>query len=490
MRVCVPRESAPGEHRVALTPDAATKLRASGFDVVVERGAGVRAGFTDDQYTDAGITLVDHGQLLDGADAIVRVGKPTGEDLESLPSGVVLIGFLEPLTDTEGIARLRERGVVAFAMESIPRITRAQSMDALSSQATVAGYKAVLLAADRSPKLFPMLMTAAGTIAPARVLVLGAGVAGLQAIATARRLGAVVSAFDVRPTVAEQVESLGASFLDLGVRGEETEGGYAQELTAEQRQAQQAALEERLSGFDVVITTAAVPGRPAPKLIPAEAVESMRPGSVIVDLASESGGNCELTEPGREITHTGVTIVGLTNVASSMPSDASRLYARNVTALLDHLAPGGTLELDFEDEITAGACVTGPPPATAGVPDEGQIVTRVRRSVREGSDARDRHQPRHRADHPGALHLPRLRGDLEGSDDAAHAPHVGHELHPRDRRRRCDHRPRVRRRRVHEDRRLRRDGAGVRERGGRLVRDRPDARDVQAAPGRPSRAGA
>ena len=199
MRVCVPRESAPGEHRVALTPDAATKLRASGFDIVVERGAGVRAGFTDDQYADAGITLVDHGQLLDGADAIVRVGTPTGEELESLPSGVVLIGFLEPLTDTEGIARLRERGVVAFAMESIPRITRAQSMDALSSQATVAGYKAVLLAADRCPKLFPMLMTAAGTIAPARVLVLGAGVAGLQAIATARRLGAVVSAFDVRP---------------------------------------------------------------------------------------------------------------------------------------------------------------------------------------------------------------------------------------------------------------------------------------------------
>ena len=372
MRVCVPRESTPGEHRVALTPDAATKLRASGFDVVVERGAGVRAGFTDEQYTDAGITLVDHGQLLDEADSIVRVGKPTGEEIDGLPPGIVLIGFLEPLTDTEGIARLRERGVVAFAMESIPRITRAQSMDALSSQATVAGYKAVLLAADRSPKLFPMLMTAAGTIAPARVLVLGAGVAGLQAIATARRLGAVVSAFDVRPAVAEQVESLGASFLDLGVRGEETEGGYAQELTAEQRQAQQAALEERLSGFDVVITTAAVPGRPAPKLIPTEAVESMRPGSVIVDLASESGGNCELTEPGREITHTGVTIVGLTNVASSMPSDASRLYARNVSALLDHLAPGGTLELDFEDEITAGACVTGPAPGAASVTAERQ----------------------------------------------------------------------------------------------------------------------
>src|SRR5262245_19957700 len=250
-------------------------------------------------------------------------------------------------------------------MESIPRITRAESMDALSSQATISGYKGVILAADRSPKLFPMLMTAAGTIAPARVLVLGAGVAGLQAIATARRLGAVVSAFDVRPAVTEQVESLGAAFLDLGVRGEETEGGYAQELTDEQKQAQQAALEERLGDFDVVVTTAAVPGRPAPKLIPASAVEGMRPGSVIVDLAADTGGNCELTEPGREVAHTGVTIVGLTNVPSLMPADASRLYARNVSALLEHLAPGGTLALDFDDEITGGACVTGRPSEVA-----------------------------------------------------------------------------------------------------------------------------
>ncbi len=361
MRVCVPRESAPGEQRVALTPDAAAKLAASGFDVVVERGAGVLAGYPDGQYSDAGIALADRSSLLADADAVVRVGKPTADEVAALRPGVVLIGFLEPLTDTEGVARLQSQGVVAFAMEAIPRITRAQSMDALSSQATITGYKAVLLAADRSPKLFPMLMTAAGTIAPARVLVLGAGVAGLQAIATARRLGAVVSAFDVRPAVAEQVESLGATFLDLGVRGEETEGGYARELTPEQQAEQQHALEERLPGFDVVVTTAAVPGRPAPKLIPADAVEAMRPGAVIVDLASESGGNCELTEPGREVTHTGVTIVGLTNVASLMASDASRLYARNVSALLDHLAPEGTLTLDFEDEITAGACVAGAP---------------------------------------------------------------------------------------------------------------------------------
>ena len=274
--------------------------------------------------------------------------------------GTVLIGFLQPLTDAEGIERLRERGVVAFAMESIPRITRAQAMDALSSQATVAGYKAVLLAADRVQKLFPMLMTAAGTIAPVRALVIGAGVAGLQAIATARRLGAVVSAFDVRPAVKEQVESLGAAFLELGVRAEETEGGYATELTPEQQAQQQAALAERIPDFDVVITTAAVPGRPAPKLIPATAVERMRPGSVIVDLAAETGGNCEVTVPGEVVEHGSVAIVGTTNLPSLMAFHASQLYSRNVAALLQHLAPDGVLALDFEDEITAGACVTRP----------------------------------------------------------------------------------------------------------------------------------
>jgi proton-translocating NAD(P)+ transhydrogenase subunit alpha len=234
MRVCVPRESAPGEHRVALTPEAVSKLGASGFDFTVERGAGVLAGFPDDLYEGAGASLADHARFLQVADLVARVGKPSADEVSALRAGTVLVGFLQPLTDDEGIERLRVHGVVAFAMESIPRISRAQSMDALSSQATIAGYKAVLLAGDRSPKLFPMLMTAAGTIAPARVLVLGAGVAGLQAIATARRLGAVVSAFDVRPAVAEQVESIGATFLDLGVRGEETEGGYARELTEEQ----------------------------------------------------------------------------------------------------------------------------------------------------------------------------------------------------------------------------------------------------------------
>jgi NAD(P) transhydrogenase subunit alpha len=343
---------------VALVPETVSKLRGTGVEVRVERGAGAAAGFPDESYTEAGAELVEAGAATQGAEIVVRVGRPSAEEADALASGTVLIGFLQPLTDPDGIARLRERGVVAFAMESIPRITRAQSMDALSSQATVGGYKAVLLAADRVPKLFPMLMTAAGTIAPVRALVIGAGVAGLQAIATARRLGAVVSAFDVRPAVKEQVESLGASFLDLGVRTEETAGGYATELTPEQQAQQQAALEERIPDFDVVVTTAAVPGRPAPRLIPASAVERMRPGSVVVDLAAESGGNCELTTPGEVVEHGGVTIVGTTNLPSLMAFHASQLYSRNVAALLQHLAPEGELVLDWEDEITSGACVT------------------------------------------------------------------------------------------------------------------------------------
>jgi NAD(P) transhydrogenase subunit alpha len=355
MKVGVPKETAP-ERRVALVPDVVSRLVASGFDVVVERGAGEAAAFPDADYAEAGATV--EAAVIGSAEAIAMVNKPSAAQITELRKGDVLIAFLQPLTDADGIAALKHQGVVAFAMESIPRITRAQPMDALSSQATVAGYKAVLLAAERLPRFFPMLTTAAGTVAPAKVLVLGAGVAGLQAIATARRLGAVVSGFDVRPVVQEQVESLGATFLDLGVRGEETAGGYATELTPEQQAAQQAALDERLPDFDVVVTTAAIPGRPAPKLIPASAVEAMRPGSVIVDLAAETGGNCELTTPGEETVEHGVTIVGLTNLPGTMPAHASQLYARNVMALLQHLAPDGQLALDFEDEITAGACVT------------------------------------------------------------------------------------------------------------------------------------
>jgi NAD(P) transhydrogenase subunit alpha len=360
MRVAVPKETAPGERRVALVPETVSKLRDAGFELRVERGAGANAGFSDEEYAAAGAELTDSSSLLTDSQAVAGVARPSAGSVAAMAPGTVVIGFLEPLTDKEGIARLRERGVVAFAMESIPRITRAQSMDALSSQATVAGYKAVLLAADRVPRLFPMLMTAAGTIAPVRALVIGAGVAGLQAIATARRLGAVVSAFDVRPAVAEQVESLGASFLDLGVRTEETAGGYASELTPEQQAQQQAALEERIPDFDVVVTTAAVPGRPAPKLIPTSAVEGMRSGSVIVDLAAETGGNCEVTIPGETVEHEGVTVIGELNLPSSMAYHASQLYSRNVGALLLHLAPEGELTLDWEDEITSGACVTRP----------------------------------------------------------------------------------------------------------------------------------
>ena len=360
MRVAVPRETTVDERRVALVPETVSKLREAGFEVRVERGAGTTAGFGDDEYTAAGAELADAASLTSGVDAVVCVASPSAELVGSLAQGTVVVGFLEPLTDTDGIARLRDRGVVGFAMESIPRITRAQSMDALSSQATVSGYKAVVLAADQVPRLFPMLMTAAGTIAPVRALVIGAGVAGLQAIATARRLGAVVWAFDVRPAVAEQVQSLGATFLDLGVRTEETAGGYATELTPEQQAQQQSALEEHIPDFDVVITTAAVPGRPAPKLIPTSAVERMRAGSVIVDLASETGGNCEVTVPGDVVEHGGVTVIGTRNLPSTMAFHASQLYSRNVGAVLLHLAPEGELVLDWDDEITSGACVTRP----------------------------------------------------------------------------------------------------------------------------------
>jgi H+-translocating NAD(P) transhydrogenase subunit alpha len=354
MRIGVPKETAAGERRVALVPELVSKLTASGIDVVVEPGAGEAASFTDEAFREAGAELGDPW----AAEVVAKVRKPTEEELSRLREGHVLIGFLQPLTDQEGIERLASRGVTAFAMESIPRITRAQPMDALSSQATVSGYKAVVLAADRLPKFLPMLMTAAGTVAPAKVLVIGAGVAGLQAIATARRLGAVVSGFDVRPVVKEQVESLGATFLELGVVGEETEGGYARELSEEEQRRQQEELEARIGDFDVVVTTALIPGRPAPKLIPRSAIESMRPGSVIVDLAAEAGGNAELTQADEEVSHDGVTILGPTNLPSSMPYHASQLYARNVSALVQHLAPEGDLKLDFDDEITSGACVT------------------------------------------------------------------------------------------------------------------------------------
>jgi NAD(P) transhydrogenase subunit alpha len=359
MRVGVPRETSAGERRVALVPDVVARL--DEIEVAVERGAGANAGFPDGAYAEAGATLVD--DAWGNVGVVAKVAKPTANETSRLAEGQVLIAFLQPLEDPSGIERLASRGVVAFAMESIPRITRAQAMDALSSQATVAGYKAALIAADQLPKFFPMLTTAAGTIAPAKVLVLGAGVAGLQAVATARRLGAVVSGFDIRPATREQILSLGAGWLELGITGEETEGGYARELTPEEQARQQAALEERIPEFDAVITTAAVPGRTAPKLIAATTVAKMRPGSVIVDLAAETGGNCAATRPGETIQESGVTIVGTLNLPSTMPFHASQLYARNVAALLGHLAPDGELTIDWSDEITAGACVTRGPVA-------------------------------------------------------------------------------------------------------------------------------
>jgi proton-translocating NAD(P)+ transhydrogenase subunit alpha len=355
MRVGIARETAPGERRVSLVPETAGKLAAAGFEVVLEAGAGTAASFLDAAYTDAGASVGDAW----AADILLKVRKPDEQEIARLRDGRLLIGFLEPLADPDGIEQLAAAGVIAFAMESVPRITRAQPMDALSSQATVGGYKAGLLAAEYLPRFFPMLMTAAGTVPPAKVLVIGAGVAGLQAIATARRLGAVVTGFDVRPVVREQIESLGANWLDLGVTGAEAEGGYARELTPDEMKAQQAALEAKIGDFDAVITTAAVPGRAAPRIIPASAVKTMRPGSVIVDLAAETGGNCELTEPGEVVVRENVTLVGLTNLPSTMPYHASMLYSRNVQALLLHLAPEGQLNLDWSDEITAGTCVAG-----------------------------------------------------------------------------------------------------------------------------------
>jgi NAD(P) transhydrogenase subunit alpha len=353
MRLGIPKEISDGERRVALIPETVARL-GDGVDVIVEAGAGAAAAFPDTAYTEAGAQVGDPWD----ADVVAKVAAPTAEETARLRSGQVLIAFLQPLTDSAGVERLTAAGVNAFALESIPRITRAQPMDALSSQATVSGYKGALIAADRLPRFLPMLMTAAGTIPPAKVLVLGAGVAGLQAIATARRLGAVVSAFDVRPAVREQVESLGATFLDVGVSGEETEGGYARELTPEQQAAQQVELQTRIASFDAVITTAAIPGRTAPKLITADAVRAMRPGSVIVDLAAESGGNCELTEPGKEIVDSGVTVVGLTNVPSTMPTHASQLLSRNIASLVGLFVRDGELVIDWDDEIVSGSCVT------------------------------------------------------------------------------------------------------------------------------------
>jgi len=353
-RVGVPCESADGERRVALVPKVVATLCARGVEVVVESGAGGEALITDEAYRDAGASIGDPWET----DVLVKVRPPTDEEIARLRPGAHLIGFLAPLSAPATIEKLRSAGVTAFAMESVPRISRAQSMDALSSQANVTGYKSVLLAAEKSTRFFPMLTTAAGTVKPATALILGVGVAGLQALATAKRLGARTTGYDVRPEVADQVRSLGAQWLDLGIDAA-GEGGYARELSEDERAEQQKRLTEAISGFDVVITTALVPGRPAPRLVTAEAVQGMRAGSVIVDLAGEAGGNCELTEPGQTVVRDGVTISSPLNLPATMPEHASELYARNVAALLVlMLDEDGALAPDFGDEVLAKSCVT------------------------------------------------------------------------------------------------------------------------------------
>ena len=355
MRIGVPKETAERERRVALVPDVVKQLTAKELEVFVEPGAGEAASFPDSAYTEAGAKLEDPW----GADVVLRVATPTPEDVGRLKSGQVLIGFLAPLTDTALAKSLAAGGVTSFAMESIPRITRAQSMDALSSQANLGGYMCVVIAARDSGNLFPMMTTAAGTIAPAKVLVLGAGVAGLQAIATAKRLGGVVTGFDVRSVVKEQVESLGGRFLEVeAVKDAEGEGGYARPLTEDENAKLREELAEAAKRMDVIISTAAIPGRPAPLLITADAVRGMAPGSVIVDMAAETGGNCELTKAGETVVEGGVKVIGPVNLPSEMANDASALYAKNLSNLLDLIVEDGKLNLNFEDEVVAGACLT------------------------------------------------------------------------------------------------------------------------------------
>jgi NAD(P) transhydrogenase subunit alpha len=362
VRVGVPKETAERERRVALVPDVVSQLTAKELGVVVESGAGEGASHFDQAYTEAGAEIGDPW----GADVVLKVAPPTDAEVSKLRSGQVLIGFLQPLTNAPLARSLASAGVASFAMESVPRITRAQSMDALSSQANLGGYMSVLIAAHEGGQLFPMMTTAAGTIAPAKVLVLGAGVAGLQAIATAKRLGGVVTGFDVRSVVKEQIESLGGRFLQVeAVKDAEGEGGYARPLTEEENEKLRGELASAAAGQDVIVTTAAIPGRPAPLLITADAVRGMKPGSVIVDMAAETGGNCELTRAGETVEENGVKVIGPVNLPSTMAPDASALYAKNLANLLELLvSEEGELNLDFEDEIVAGSCLT----------NEGQIV--------------------------------------------------------------------------------------------------------------------
>ena len=358
MRVGVPAETQSGERRVALVPDAVPRLTGAGLEVAVESGAGLSAYASDDAYRDAGATVV--ADVLADSDVVLGVAPLRPEQIDRLRPGTITISFL-PTDDAARVERLTARGVTAFSMELVPRISRAQSMDALTSQALVAGYRCALVAAQRLPRFFPLFMTAAGTVAPAKVLVLGAGVAGLQAIATARRLGAVVQAYDVRAASADEVRSMGATFIELDLEALEGAGGYAREMTDDRAARQRELLTPYLADSDAVITTAAVPGRKAPLLVTADMVAAMRPGSVVVDLAAESGGNCELSRPGEDVDHHGVLVWGAKDLASSMPVHASQLYARNISNLLLLMTHEGEVVPDFDDEIVATACVTGRP---------------------------------------------------------------------------------------------------------------------------------
>jgi len=358
MIVGVPKETVAGERRVALFPELVPKLAKAGLEVLVQPGAGEQAGFLDHHYVEKGARL--EPAAWKQADILLKVQPPTAEEISRIKESATLIGFLQPYANNEGIKALAARKVTAFSMELMPRITRAQSMDALSAMSTVAGYLAVLMAANRLPKFFPLLMTAAGTVTPAHVFVIGAGVAGLQAIGTAKRLGAVVTAYDTRPVVKEQVESLGAKFVELGLQTKDAEAktGYAKAQSEEFYRQQREVMSQSVVAADVVIPTALVPGQRAPILVTEVMVQGMRPGSVIVDLAADQGGNCALTEPGQDVVKHGVAILGPTNVASRLPFHASQMYARTVTNFLMHLLKDGKVQLDLTDELTRGPLVT------------------------------------------------------------------------------------------------------------------------------------
>ncbi len=367
MKVGILREVAARERRVALIPDVVLQLIKGGAEVLVEMEAGKKSFFSDDDYTEAGArVLPSAGEVSGGADVVIKVQKPSLDEVDRLREGSTLISLLYPQLNLELVERLASRNITTFSMDAVPRITRAQSMDVLSSMSTIAGYKAVLRAAVALAKMIPMMVTAAGTLAPARALILGAGVAGLQAIATARRLGAVVEAFDIRPAVKEQVESLGARFVAPPTLDESAEdkGGYAKELAKDEQTRNLQIIRERAKAADFVISTALIPGKPAPTLLTAQTVEEMKPGAVIVDLAAEMGGNCELTEPGKEVMHHGVLVIGPLNLPATAPTHASQMYSRNVSTFYNHLVKENRLQIDLDDEITGAMCIT----------HEGQVI--------------------------------------------------------------------------------------------------------------------